>query len=76
MTWLLLLALDGSSGEIAEGRRMNESQVKDMTGDDIMTARFLYQELFEFKPVFKLWIYGNHKPKITGTDDGIWRGSD
>jgi len=72
-----LAALAGArmvvAAEITEGRRLNESQVKDMTGDDIMTARFLYQEQFEFKPLFKLWMYGNHKPKITGTDDGIWR---
>ena len=28
---------------------------------------------FPFGPTFKLWLYGNHKPVITGTDEGIWR---
>src|SRR4029077_16760638 len=36
-------------------------------------ARFLYQEAFEFTPQFKLWLGTNHKPQITGTDEGIWR---
>lgn len=59
--------------EIPEGRRINESLVKDLTGGDPILARFLNQEYFEFMPAFKLWMYGNHKPIIRGTDRGIWR---
>ena len=59
--------------ETEQGQRMAESQIKDMTGGDRVTARFLRKEFFDFKPEFKLWIRGNHKPRITGTDDGIWR---
>jgi len=44
-----------------------------MTGGDTMTARFLHKEYFDFHPEFKLWLRGNHKPEIRGTDDGIWR---
>lgn len=61
------------ASELPDGRRLNESQVKDLTGGDSITARFLNQEFFTFRPEFKLWMYGNHKPVITGTDDGIWR---
>jgi putative DNA primase/helicase len=61
------------AAELAEGKRLNEPLVKDLTGGDIITARFLHKEFFEFTPVFKLWIYGNHKPIIRGTDEGIWR---
>lgn len=61
------------AAELAEGKRLNESLVKDLTGGDIITARYLHKEFFEFIPVFKLWIYGNHKPVIKGTDEGIWR---
>ena len=56
-----------------EGSRFNESELKQLTGGDTITARFLHQEHFEFKPNFKLWISGNHKPYIQGNDIGIWR---
>lgn len=59
--------------ETPEGSRLNESLVKDLTGGDTISARFLNREFFDFKPQFKLWIRGNHKPQIRGTDDGIWR---
>lgn len=61
------------AAEIEEGRRLAESQVKDLTGGDTIVARFMREEFFEFLPTHKLWLYGNHKPEIRGTDDGIWR---
>lgn len=59
--------------ETDENQRLAEATVKDLTGGDTITARFLNQEWFDFKPSHKLWMYGNHKPLIKGTDDGIWR---
>ena len=59
--------------EIEDDNRLNESLVKDLTGGDTITARFLHREFFEFKPTHKLLIYGNHKPVVHGTDRGIWR---
>jgi putative DNA primase/helicase len=61
------------AAEIGEGQRLNEGQVKDLTGNDTLVARYLHQEYFEFRPTHKLWMYGNHKPIIRGTDEGIWR---
>ena len=62
-----------TSVEPNEGVRINEGLLKQLTGDDPVTARKLYSEEFEFKPEFKLWIATNHKPIIRGTDMGIWR---
>lgn len=62
-----------TSVEPNEGVRLNEGLVKQLTGGDTVTARFLYGKEFEFSPEFKLWIATNHKPVIRGTDDGIWR---
>lgn len=59
--------------ETADGQRINEPLIKDLTGGDTITARFLRREYFEFAPEFKLFIRGNHKPAIRGTDEGIWR---
>ena len=61
------------STEIPEGRRLNESVVKDLTGSDEVTGRYLFSNPFEFEPTHKLWIAGNYKPKIRGNDLGIWR---
>lgn len=59
--------------EPSEGMRLNEGLIKQLTGGDKVTARFLYGKEFEFEPEFKLWISTNHKPIIRGRDDGIWR---
>ncbi|MEX2670903.1 MAG: phage/plasmid primase, P4 family [Phycisphaeraceae bacterium] len=61
------------TAELEENQRMGEARVKDLTGADRIVARPLYRDPIEFDPTHKLWIYGNHKPTIRGTDDGIWR---
>ena len=61
-----------SAAEVEKNRRLAESKVKELTGSDTITARFLFAELFDFKPEFKLWLSTNNKPEITGTDDAIW----
>ena len=58
--------------ETEEHSKFNESEVKLLTGGDMITARFLNKEFFEFRPEFKLWISGNHKP-VPGDGHGIWR---
>lgn len=62
-----------SANEVEDSSLLAESLVKQMTGGEALTARFHYQEFFEFIPKFKLFIAGNHKPVIRGRDDGIWR---
>jgi putative DNA primase/helicase len=59
--------------EAEQGRRLSEPIIKKITGNDQMTARFLYGEYFNFTPTFKIWMATNHKPVIKGTDYGIWR---
>jgi P4 family phage/plasmid primase-like protien len=59
--------------EAEGGRPLAEAMVKQMTGGDFVTARFLFKEYFEYKPTFKVWLAANHKPTIRGTDHGIWR---
>ncbi len=62
-----------TASETEEGRRLAESLVKDLTGQDTITARFMRAEFFDFKPSHKLWLSTNHKPEIKGTDNAIWR---
>ena len=59
--------------ETSKGKRWDEALVKSLTGSDVISARRMREDFSEFTPKFKIWISGNHKPVITGTDDGIWR---
>lgn len=59
--------------EMPDGKMMNVSKIKEITGGDKLTARFLHQEFFEYTPQFKLWLYGNNKPTIRDNSEGFWR---
>lgn len=71
-----LAALDGVRAVFAPegqaGRRLDEATVKQLTGGDPVVARFLYGELFEYRPQFKLWLTTNRRPRIDGGDAAIW----
>jgi putative DNA primase/helicase len=62
-----------TASEVPRGAKFDESMVKQLTGGDTITARFLFQEYFDFAPQFKIILAVNHKPAILGTDEGIWR---
>lgn len=59
--------------ETEDGRRLAEVRVKELTGGDTVSARFMRAEWFDFRPVAKLWLSTNHRPSVRGTDEGIWR---
>jgi putative DNA primase/helicase len=61
------------TSETEIGQKLNENVIKDLSGGDNMRGRHLYEGGFDFAPVGKLWIMGNHKPTIRGTDYGLWR---
>ncbi len=62
-----------AAAEAEQGKRLAESLIKQLTGGDRISARFLHAEWFDFDPTFKIWLSTNHKPVIRGTDLGIWR---
>jgi P4 family phage/plasmid primase-like protien len=61
------------SNEIDEGQRWDEARIKTLTGRDVMTARFMRQDFFDFVPQFTLIIAGNHKPALKTVDESIRR---
>lgn len=61
-----------SMSESEEGQRLAEGLVKNLTGGDTVTARFLFREYSEFRSKFKLLLATNHLPEIRGTDPAIW----
>lgn len=62
-----------SVSETEEGRAWAESRIKQLTGGDQVTARFMRQDFFTFTPQFKLLIVGNHKPVLKNVDDAARR---
>ena len=62
------------ANETAEGQRLDEARVKDMTGGDTLTGRAPYgKAAITFDPTHKLGIVGNHKPEILDGSHGMWR---
>ena len=59
--------------ENSDGGKLNESLLKAITGGDKVKGRFHYGNFKEYFPTYKIALVGNHKPRIDGTDDGIWR---
>jgi putative DNA primase/helicase len=59
--------------ETEETHKLAEATVKHLTGGDMISARHLFGEWFQFPPTFKLFLATNHKPIIKGTDHAIWR---
>jgi putative DNA primase/helicase len=62
-----------SSVEVDQGKRLAEGLIKQMTGGDTITARFLYAAEFEYSATHKLWLVANDAPKVNDEDGGIWR---
>lgn len=59
--------------ETEEGRTWAEARIKQMTGGDPISARFMRQDFFTYTPQFKLTIAGNHKPALRNVDDAARR---
>ncbi|RYD35385.1 MAG: hypothetical protein EOP85_19065 [Verrucomicrobiaceae bacterium] len=53
--------------------KLREDVIKSLVGGDTLVGEAKYAPPFDFVPVAKLWIMGNHKPRIEGDDHGIWR---
>ncbi len=59
--------------EVDDGKALAEGLIKLLTGGDTVAARFLYQETFEFRPRFKLWLAANDRPRVNAGDAAMWR---
>ena len=60
-----------SEGE--QGRSIAEAKIKLVVSNDEVSCRFLFNNLFTYKPTYKVILASNHLPEIKGTDKGIWR---
>lgn len=59
--------------EVNEGDKFDEAKVKELTGGDALTARFMRQDHFTFTPTHHLWLTGNHRPAVESGGYAFWR---
>lgn len=62
-----------STVEPDPGKALAEAVVKMLTGGDTVKARRMRQDFFSFDPSWTIWMAANHRPRVKGSDDGIWR---
>lgn len=58
--------------DVPQGGKWKDGIIKQITGGDTITARYLHKEFFDFEPVAKIHVRANHRPKAED-DDGFWR---
>lgn len=61
------------ASEMQEGARLNDSTVKQLCSTDDIFAEKKYKDPFSFTPCHTLVLYTNHLPRVSASDDGIWR---
>jgi putative DNA primase/helicase len=59
--------------ETQKGRNWDEAKIKNLTGGDRLTGRFMRGDFFDFAPTHKLLIAGNYKPTLRNVDEAMRR---
>lgn len=62
-----------TASESDQTRRLNEARMKALAHGDVITARFLYSEPFDFPFTAKIWLTANHTPFVRDSSYGFWR---
>lgn len=62
-----------TSSEIEDGQYWAESRIKELTGDEMLSARFMRQDFFQFRQTQKHIICGNYRPRLKGGDAAMQR---
>jgi putative DNA primase/helicase len=61
------------ASETAAGKRWDEPRLKNLSGGEPVTARFMRQDNFTYIPQFKLVFIGNHKPELRDVGESMRR---
>ena len=59
--------------EPEEGEKINSSLMKQLSGEDMISARALYQDLVTFAITARIFLCCNRFPPVNSIDNGTWR---
>ena len=59
--------------ETSQNRGWDEAKIKNLTGGDTLSGRFMRQDFFDFPPTHKLTFAGNYKPSLRNVDEAMRR---
>lgn len=60
-----------ASSEINDGDHWHESRINELTGDKVLSGRFMRGDFFDFRRTHKHLIYGNHRPQLRSVTDAL-----
>ena len=60
-----------AEGDVAA--KLDAGIIKLLTGNELVSARNLWEEPIEFRATWKLWLVSNYDPKADSDDSGLWR---
>jgi putative DNA primase/helicase len=61
------------ASEVNQDARFDEAKMKELTGGDPITARYMHRGFFTFQPTHHLWLMANHQPRVKGGGNSFWR---
>lgn len=61
------------TSELEDGQRFAEARIKQLTGRDVISGRFMRQDWFSFTPTHTLWLLANHQPAVRAGGPAFWR---
>jgi len=59
------------ASEVDAGAYWSESKVNELTGDSVLSARFMRGDFFQFQRTCKFLIYGNHRPRLSSVTPAL-----
>ncbi len=59
--------------ETEKNRRWAEARISALTGGEEISARYMRGDFFDFKPSFKLFFAGNHRPRLHTVNEAMRR---
>jgi len=59
------------SSEVADGDHWNEARINELSGDEILSGRFMRGDFFDFRRTHKHLIFGNHRPQLRTSTDAL-----